>query len=357
VPARHQRWRDRLAAIEDRGQTRVLRTLKPTGPVTAELDGREVLVACSNDYLGLAHHPDVLAAASGGGAGGSRLISGSRPAHLALEALLEERYGRPALLFPSGYQANLGVLSTVCEAGDLIASDALNHASIIDGIRMSRADKVVVPHADPTSIPAGAKLIALEGLYSMDGDIPPFLDYPAAPWIAVDEAHAVGCLGPDGKGAAAAAGFEPDIVVGTFGKAYGASGAFVIGPPALKELLINAARSFIFTTAMPEPVAAMALAAMRLATQERRARLAENARFLRAGLRDLGWTTLGDAHIVPVVVGPTAMHLAAELLTRGIFAPGIRYPTVATGQERIRFTVSAAHTQNDLSKILDAMVS
>ncbi len=325
--------------------------------MTAILDGQPVLIACSNDYLGLAQHPRLLAAAAGGGAGSSRLISGSRPAHHALEGALEKRYGRPALLFPSGYQANLGVFSTACEAGDLIASDALNHASIIDGLRLSRAEKAIVPHAEPAAIPDRTKLVAVEGIYSMDGDIPPFSDYGSEHWLAVDEAHAVGCLGPGGRGAAAAAGFEPDILIGTFGKAYGASGAFVIGPPELKELLINNARSFIFTTAMPEPIANMALAAMALATDELRERLADNAAFLRSGLRDLGWETLGVAHIVPVLVGPAAMQVASNLLEKGIFAPGIRFPTVAAGQERIRFTVSAAHSREDLSRILDAMGS
>ena len=351
---RHARWRQRLTAIADLGQTRTLRTLRPTGPVTGTLDGEEVLIACSNDYLALAQHPDVLNASRGGGAGGSRLISGSRPAHRMLEALLEERYGRPALLFPSGYQANLGVFSTVCEAGDLIASDALNHASIIDGIRLSRAAKVVVEHATPSAIPEATTLIALEGLYSMDGDSPAFADYPSHPWLAVDEAHAVGCIGPEGKGAAAAAGLEPDIVIGTFGKAYGASGAFVIGPPELKALLINAARSFIFTTAMPEPVARMALAGMYAATDARREQLEARTQFLRNGLRDLGWHPLGTAHIVPLVVGGKAMETSERLRQRGVYAPAIRPPTVAAGQERIRLTVSVAHTETQLSKILDA---
>jgi 8-amino-7-oxononanoate synthase len=351
---RHARWRHRLMDIADLGQTRILRTLRPTGPVTGTLDGKDVLIACSNDYLALAQHPDVVNAGSGGGAGGSRLISGSRPAHLLLEALLEERYGRPALLFPSGYQANLGVFSTVCEAGDLIASDALNHASIIDGIRLSRADKVVVEHASPSAVPDDAALIAIEGLYSMDGDSPPFGAYPSHPWLAVDEAHAVGCIGPQGKGAAALAGLEPDILIGTFGKAYGAAGAFVIGPPDLKALLINVARSFIFTTAMPEPVARMALAGMYAATDARREQLAARTRFLRDGLHALGWHPLGDAHIVPIVVGPSAIETSRRLLERGIYAPAIRPPTVAAGKERIRLTVSAAHTEIQLSMILDA---
>jgi 7-keto-8-aminopelargonate synthetase-like enzyme len=331
--------------------------VRPTGPVTAWLDGREILVACSNDYLGLAWHPEVRDAARGGGAGASRLIGGSRPAHHALEEELQAIHGRPALVFPSGYQANLAVFSTVCQAGDLVASDALAHASIIDGLRLSKAQRLVVPHADPAAVPAWARLIAVEGLYSMDGDVPPLARYPRGPWLAVDEAHALGCLGPQGRGAADAAMVLPDILVGTFGKAYGVAGAFVVGPPELKELLVNTGRSFIYTTAMPEPVARMALAGLRLATFDARLReqLADRSARLRKGLADLGWKPLGSAHIVPVVVGPAAMDLAARLLARGVLAPGIRAPTVAAGQERVRFTVSACHTDEHLDRILDAL--
>lgn len=336
---------------------RRLRTLKPTGPVTAELDGRSVIVACSNDYLGLAWDPEVRAAARGGGASSSRLISGSRPAHAALEAELEAWLGRPALLFPSGYQANLAVFSTVCGAGDRIASDAANHASIIDGIRLSRARRTVVPHADPTAIPEDTTLVAVEGLYSMDGDVPPLADYPDGPWLAVDEAHATGCLGPGGRGAHEACGIAPDIVIGTFSKALGAAGAFVSGPRELVDLLVNAGRSFIFTTAPPEPVVHMARAGLARvrADPALRARLASNALRLRSGLRDLGWSPLGDAHIVPLVVGRGAMELAQRLLERGVLAPGIRYPTVPQGAERIRLTVGAAHTDEHLDRILDAL--
>jgi 8-amino-7-oxononanoate synthase len=354
---RYGPWRRRLAEIEAANRTRRLIEVEPTGPTTARMGGRDVIVACSNDYLGLSWHPEVRAAAAGGGAGASRLIGGSRPVHHALEAELEDLYGRPALLFPSGYQANLAVFSTVCEAGDRIASDALNHASIIDGVRQSRADRVVVPHADPAAVPEDARLIAVEGLFSMDGDIPPLAAYPKGPWLAVDEAHAVGCLGPKGLGAAAAAGVVPDVVIGTFGKALGSSGAFVVGPPELKALLVNAARTFIFTTAPTEPATAMALAGLRVATrdEDRRERLADRARRLRRGLAQLGWRPLGDAHIVPVVVGPGVMELAARLLEQGVFVPGIRWPTVPRGAERLRFTVSSEHSDEQLDRILDAM--
>lgn len=348
-------WARRLREIDAQGLTRTLRALRPTGPVTGELDGRPVLVACSNDYLGLAWDPEVQAAARGGGAGGSRLISGTRPVHVELEEALEAHFGRPALLFGSGWHANVAVFSTVCEAGDLVASDALNHASIIDGLRLGRAERRVVPHLRPEAVPPDARLVVVEGLFSMDGDVPDLRRYPPDPWLAVDEAHAVGCLGPGGRGAAAAQGVEPDILVGTFGKAYGAAGAFVVGPPELKRLLINAGRPFIFSTAPPEPVAAMALAGLRRADDALRERLAANAERLRTGLRQLGWEVLGSHHIVPVVAGEHAMELSARLLARGVYAPGIRFPTVARGAERVRFTVSAAHTPDQLDRICEAM--
>ncbi|MCB9699823.1 MAG: aminotransferase class I/II-fold pyridoxal phosphate-dependent enzyme [Alphaproteobacteria bacterium] len=314
-----------------------------------------MIVACSNDYLGLAWDPEVRAAAAGGGSGGSRLISGARPVHRQLEEAVGDWLGRPALLFNSGWNANLGVLQALGEAQTRIASDALNHASIIDGLRLSRAERIVVPHADPGAIPADVDAWVVEGLFSMDGDVPPLPAYPSGPLSVVDEAHAVGCLGPGGRGAAAMLGVEPDVIVGTFGKAFGAAGAFVAGPPALVDLLVNTARSFVFTTALPEPVAAMALAGLRRADDELRARLAANTERFRCALLQLGWTPLGDAHIVPVVVGPSAVALGRRLLEAGVFAPPIRWPTVARGQERIRFTVSAAHTPEQLDRVAEAL--
>jgi 7-keto-8-aminopelargonate synthetase-like enzyme len=354
---RYAPWRRRLEALDAAGQHRRLRTLIPTGPTTARLQGREVIVACSNDYLGLAWRQEVRDAARGGGAGGSRLISGDRPVHHQLEAAVEAWLGRPATLFSSGWQANLGVLGALFGRGDRVASDALNHASIIDGLRLSRAERVIVPHAVPGAVPDDVHGLVLEGLYSMDGDVPALAEYPTGPWMIVDEAHAAGCIGPDGRGAAAAHGVQPDVVVGTFGKAFGAAGAFVAGPPELRELLVNRARSFIFTTAPPEPVAAMALAGLHVARREPglRAALADNAARLRAGLRDLGWAPLGDHHIVPVVAGTAAVALDARLVQHGIFAAAIRPPTVAAGTERIRFTVSAAHTADQIDRILDAV--
>lgn len=354
---RYLSLRRRLDTIRASGLQRHIVTLTPTGPTTARTDrGEKLLVACSNDYLGLSCDEEVQRAASGGGSTGSRLLSGSRPAHRALEEALGEWLGRRTLLFPSGYQANLAVFSTLCTSGEQIASDEANHASIIDGLRLSRAERHIIAHADPSAVPPGVSLIALEGLYSMDGDIPDLSRYAAlGPLLAVDEAHAVGALGPDGRGSAAQQGVVPDVLIGTFGKAFGAAGAFVSGPDEVIELLISAARSFIFTTAMPEPVAAMALVAMRRATDERREVLASNVRHFRSSLRQLGWSPLGDAHIAPILTGSDTMQIAASLRERGIFAPGIRWPTVPAGQERIRFTISAAHTTEQLDHICDAL--
>jgi 7-keto-8-aminopelargonate synthetase-like enzyme len=318
------------------------------------VDGAVATVFCSNDYLGLSHDPQVVAAWRGAGVGASRLVSGHRPAHEALEEELERRFGRPALTFPSGWHANLALLATVVERGDLVASDALNHASIIDGLRLARARRHVMAHAEP-DVPEGARLCVVEGLFSMDGDTPDLAGYQGAHWLAVDEAHAVGTIGPAGTGAAAAQGVAPDFLVGTLGKAYGASGAFVVGPPELKELLISAGRAFVYTTGVPEPVAAAALAGLRAATDERRARLAENTRRLRSGLSHLGVPLLGSAHIVPVLTGPRTMQVAQALLDRGTFAPGIRWPTVPEGQERVRLTVSAAHTDEQIDRCVEAL--
>lgn len=355
MTGRDARWEARLAEIRAHDRFRRVRTLTPTSATRARLDGREVLVACSNDYLGLAADPEVQAAARGGGSTGSRLISGARPVHRQLEDALGEWLGLRALLFNSGWNANVGLLATVAEAGMTFGSDALVHASIIDGLRLGRAARRILPHADPAAVPAGLDGLVLETLYSMDGDVPDLRRYPRAPWLFVDEAHAIGALGPGGRGVAAAQGVTPDGLVGTFGKAFGAFGAFVAGPDALVTLLENSARSFVFTTALPEPAAAMALAGLRRADDALRATLAANTARLRRSLRDLGWEPLGDAHVVPLVVGPSALALAERLLERGVFAPAIRWPTVEAGRERLRFTVSAAHTADDLDRVAEAL--
>jgi 7-keto-8-aminopelargonate synthetase-like enzyme len=184
----------------------------------------------------------------------------------------------------------------------------------------------------------------------MDGDIPAFREWTGEHWLAVDEAHAVGAMGPAGRGAAASQGVEPDFIVGTMGKALGVAGAFVVGPPELKDLLVSSGRAFVYTTGMPEPVANAALAALDAATDERRERLAANTHRLRAGLQQVGAEVLGSAHIVPVLTGERTMDVAGALLEAGIHAPGIRFPTVPRGRERIRLTASSEHSAEQIDR-------
>ena len=346
----------RVAAVTKAGLRRQLRELRMTSATTGQIDGHTVNVFCANDYLGLAQHPEVQAAYQGGGAGAARLISGNRPAHHALENALSELYGRPATLLSSGYHANLALLSTVLEAGDTAASDALNHASIIDGLRLSRAERIILPHADASTIPEHTRLAVVEGLYSMDGDRLDLASYQAPErWLAVDEAHAFGVLGPDGRGVAAAQGITPDFIVGTLGKALGVYGAFVVGPPVLRELLVSQSRSFIFTTGLPEPIAAAALVALGLANDERRDQLQANVTHLRAGLASMGLASAEGDHIIPVRLGSKTMAVADALLAAGYWVAGIRPPTVAPGTERLRITLSAAHTPAQIDGLLQAL--
>jgi 7-keto-8-aminopelargonate synthetase-like enzyme len=353
--SRYAALQQQLIQLEEKNLRRKLKTLTPLSATRGLVAGKELLLLCSNDYLGLSAHPELQAAFhKGSGAGASRLISGNRPAHQALEEALSIHFNRPATLFGSGYLANLALPSLLVQPGEAVASDALNHASMVDGIRLCKGERRILAHGSPEGAET-ARLLMLEGLYSMDGDSPDFARYPHDPWWLVDEAHAVGCLGPNGKGAAAEAGFEPDFLVGTLGKAYGAAGAFVVGPSELRELIISKGRSFIYSTGLPEPVCWAALAGLRLATSERRQKLACNARLLRGFLKELGIPALGKAHIVPILTGPKTVQIAERLLKQGIWAPPIRYPTVPQGQERIRLTVCSEHSERDLEQAASAL--
>jgi 7-keto-8-aminopelargonate synthetase-like enzyme len=354
----------RLQAIDAAGRRRQLRALRPDGPTTARLDdGREITIWCSNDYLGLARHPRVLEAwGAGAGAGSARLISGDRPAHRALEAALSARFGRPATLLGSGWHANLAAMGALFTADDLVASDALVHASLIDGLRLSRARRAVLPHG-AVEPPPGARALVTEGLFSMDGDRPDLRAARAAcdaarAWLVVDEAHAVGVIGPGGQGACAAAGVDPDVLIGTLGKAYGAAGGFVVGPPVLRELLISAGRAFLFSTGLPEPVCGAARVGLELADAEGlRERLRDRGRRLRDRLRQVGLEAPGDDPILPLRLGPRTMEVAEGLLQRGIYVAGIRPPTVPAGEERLRITVSAAHTDDQIDALVEALAA
>jgi 8-amino-7-oxononanoate synthase len=335
------------------------------------------LVLCSNDYLGVASEPlpvELLAEVPSG-AGASRLVSGEHPAHAEAERALAGWLGsEAALLFSSGYAANVGTVAALARPGDVIVSDALNHASLIDGCRLSGASILVVPHADAGAVEAaleGAqsarrRWVVTESYFSMDGDTPdlPRLRAACDRWDAalyVDEAHAVGVFGPAGRGVCARAGVRPDVLVGTLGKALGLQGAFVAGSAVLRTWLWNRARSFVFSTGMGPALAALvARRVSRVASDDgARARLERVAERLRAGLRPL----VGDAllpssgPILPVLVGAPdeAVRLSAHLRERGILVQAIRPPTVPPGTSRLRVTAHARLSDADVNRFLSAV--
>jgi 8-amino-7-oxononanoate synthase len=365
---------DRLEELRNRGLLRRLRLVSgPQGPRVL-LDGRPVLLLCSNNYLGLADHPQVREAAAeaamrwGAGAGASRLVCGNMKPHRALEKRLAGFKGcEAALLFGSGYLANAGAIAALARRGEIVFSDELNHASIVDGCRLSRAETFVYRHGDVEHLAWGLReaegrgsLIVTDGVFSMDGDVAPLADLVRLARrhdcrLMVDEAHATGALGPGGRGSVAAAGLddEVDLVVGTLGKALGSYGAYVCASRELVEYLLNTARSLIFSTALPPPAVAAALAALELleSAPHRVERLRSNAATLRAALVAEGLGAGGaGTQIVPIEVGGAArtMELCERLLERGVFAQGIRPPTVPDGSSRLRLTAMATHRSGEL---------
>jgi 8-amino-7-oxononanoate synthase len=323
---------------------------------------------CSNDYLGLASRV-VTPAASGAGA--SRLVSGDRTEHAELEEAIASLVRLPsALAFSSGYAANVGLMSCLARPGDLVVSDALNHASIIDGVRLSRCRTVVVPHLDLRAIESALRdrgparaFVVTESYFSMDADSPDLPElrdlcdrYCAA--LVVDEAHALGVLGPGGAGLCAGAGVVPDALVGTFGKSFGAAGAFVAGCAPLVTWLWNSARSFVFSTGMSPAVALAARAGIEAAAHEpqRRERALAMADRLRRGLTALGVAPLGYGHVIPWVVGEpkAALDLARGLSEAGMDVRAIRPPSVPQGTARLRLTITADHSPTDVERLLAA---
>jgi 8-amino-7-oxononanoate synthase len=365
----------RLQQLERLGLDRRLRMVSgPQGPRVL-LDGRPVLLLCSNNYLGLADHPRVREAAAeaamrwGVGAGASRLVSGTMTIHRRLEQRLAafERC-EECVLFGSGYLANAGAIGALAGRGDVVFSDELNHASIVDGCRLSRAEVVVYGHCDMDHLDwlirrhrgAGRRLIVTDSVFSMDGDIAPLVELVGlarehGARTIVDEAHATGVLGPGGRGAVAQAELEGeiDIVIGTLGKALGSYGAYACARRETIHYLINTARPLIFSTAPPPPAVAGALAALELLEQRphRVQRLRSNARVLRRALSAEGIPARDvEMHIVPVIVGEErdAMSLCEAALERGVFAQAIRPPTVAPGTSRLRLAAMASHTAEEL---------
>ncbi len=363
---------EELRALQAAGLKRALRQVQQRRAGTVLLAGERVSDFASNDYLGLASDPRVARAAmavlqaEGVGAGAARLISGNFPVHEALEHTLARLKGCDyTLLFPSGYMVNTGAIPALAQHGDVIFSDELNHASLIDGCRLARAAVRVFPHNDLDTLDAMLReerhryrraLIVVEGVYSMDGDLCP-LDrlVPLArrhnAWTYVDDAHGTGVLGDTGSGTIEHFGVkgEVDVVVGTLGKALGTAGAYVGGSQELVEYLVSTARSFIFTTGSPPALAAATLEALRIADVERwrRDAVRDRARRLRTKLAEGGIPMTGpeDSHIVPVIVGDAVrtMMATAELRRRGFLVGGVRPPTVPPGTSRLRISVSAVH--------------
>jgi len=356
--------------------------LGPQGPELV-VDGRPMLGFCSNDYLGLANHPDVVAAMQRGaeqygvGGGAAHLVSGHSAAHHALEEELAEFTGRPrALLFSTGYMANQGVITALLGRGDSIYQDRLNHASLIDAGLLSRADFKRFAHSDMQALSqqmesqdSGDSLVAVDGVFSMDGDTAPLPELATIcqdkkAWLMVDDAHGIGVLGENGAGSIEhfALGLDDvPILMGTLGKALGTFGAFVAGSEDLIETLIQQARSYIYTTASPPAVAEATRVSLKLVREEswRRERLQELIRRFRAGAEQQGLSLMpSQTPIQPVMAGSAeqALAMSARLEEQGILVSAIRPPTVPEGSARLRVTLSANHRDEDIDRLLEAMV-
>ena len=357
---RFARLRARVDQLARAGHQRELRPLQMESATTALLAGQRVTVFSSDDALGLARAPEVMSAWRGAGAGSPRLLAGDRAVHHELEQALSRKHGAPVTLFNSAWHAHLALFTTVLQPGDVAASDEHNPARTVDAIQLSGATRAVLPHGG-ASLPAGCRLMAVEGLSGMDGDIPDLRAARAAcdrvgAWLAIDESRTVGALGPDGQGAAAEQGVEPDFLLGTLGGAFGAYGAYVAGPAVLRDLLVSAARPFVFSTGLPEPACGAALAGLQAADDYRRQTLRDNVARLRQGLMKAGIPALGRAHIVPIVLGSDTVPVAQALLQEGFLVPALRAPSVPDGKERLRIALSAAHRPSQVDGLVQALV-
>jgi len=376
---------EELSALRAEGLYRSMRVIHGAQGSRVELDGREVLLLCSNNYLGLADHPALRRAAVEGlaygtGSGGSRLVSGNMELHERLEARIASFKGTErALLFNSGYAANTGIISALVGRGDAIFSDRLNHASIVDGALLSRAGFFRYPHRDMEALGKmleqkggkGRRLIVTDGVFSMDGDIAPLeklvqLARRHDALLMVDDAHGSGVLGGSGRGSAELCGVQNgiDVQMGTLGKGFGSFGAYAAASGEICDYLINKARSFIFSTSMPPAVLAASIAAIDLVDSpegaQLRGRLSANRDLFTQGLTDSGFLTMGsETQIVPIFVGPAqaTMEFSRLLLEQGLFVQGIRPPTVPARSCRLRCTVMATHTEEELGLAVDKIAS
>jgi 8-amino-7-oxononanoate synthase/dethiobiotin synthase len=371
---------DELAAWEAAGLLRVPRVIASASAPEVVIDGRTVVLLCSNNYLGLADDPRVRSAAAraalrwGAGSGASRLVSGTSSLHRELELSLAAFEGaEDVVLFSSGYLANIGVLSALTGPDDVVFSDELNHASIVDGCRLSRARVEVYAHADVDSldrllrsVSARRRVVVTDTVFSMDGDLAPLRELADLcsrrdAMLVVDEAHATGVLGARGAGAVDALGLRGrvPVVVGTLSKALGSAGGYVATSREIATLIRNRARTHVFDTAPAPATVGAALAALGIVASElwRRERVVSLARSFAASLRELGYSVLEPAAaVVPVVVGDAreAVALSKRLLERGVFCPAIRPPSVPEGTSRLRVTLMATHTDSQVARALEA---
>jgi len=360
---------EEIVALKEKGRYRFLRRLSTPQDARIVIEGEEVLNFSSNNYLGLANHPEVVAALAdfaaryGVGAGASRLISGHMDVHAELEEAMARFKGAEACLtFSAGYMANLGILSTLGDSGATIFSDEWNHASIVDGCRLSRARVEVYRHADVTHLEellrassARRKIVVTDGVFSMDGDVAPLPDIVEVKdrhgaILVVDDAHATGVLPPGGRGSADAFGLSGrvEILMGTFSKALGTYGAYLCSTRRMVEFFINKCRPFIFNTGLPPAVAGATLASLGILAREpeRLKALWDNERLFREEMGARGRRVESDTAIVPILVGSDGDTMAASraLFNRGVFVHGIRPPTVPEGTGRLRLTLMATHT-------------
>ncbi len=371
----------RIAALDAARQRRKLRVVEGVDGPRLQVGGVPMLSFCSNDYLGLAQHPALIDAAQraaaryGVGAGASPMVSGHTAAHAALEEELAAFVGQPrAIYFHAGYAANVGGVPALVGRGDAVFSDALNHACLIDGARLSRADVQVYPHGDVQTLErllaastARRKLVVSDAVFSMDGDIAPIPQLLALcerhdALLMIDDAHGFGVLGPGGRGTAAHFGLSSPrlIYMATLGKAAGVAGAFVAGANAVIEWILQSARTYIFSTAAPAMVAEALRASLRVIDAEawRREHLLQLIGQLRRGLAGLPWhNPASPTAIQPLIIGgnQAALDVMAALWSQGLWVPAIRPPTVAAGTARLRITLSSAHSEADVTRLVTAL--
>ncbi|MCP4254404.1 MAG: 8-amino-7-oxononanoate synthase [Candidatus Scalindua sp.] len=370
---------DELNKIKESGLYRELKVIENTQDTHLEIDGKTYLSFCSNNYLGLANHSSVVKAVKdsveeyGWGAGASRLVSGNMTLHETLEKVISEFKTKEAtIVFPTGYMANLGAISSLVSRGDLVVCDKLNHASIIDGCRLSGADFRVYAHCNmeklenilKKSSKYNRKLIVTDSVFSMDGDLAPLSDlvtiatkYSAV--LMVDEAHGTGVFGQNGRGVVEHFNLikEVDVVMGTLSKAIGSLGGYVSGNIDLISYLRNKARSFMYTTALPPAVCAASIAGIRLIQEDptMRESLWNNVHYIKDKLKMHNFNMISsESQIIPILIGDAqkAVEISKLLYEKGILIPAIRPPTVPANSSRLRMTVMSSHTQKDLDRLL-----